>query len=109
MCWLLLKVLPSDGSEFIASAPPSASSSGLRGNRQSCAVMVGSEEAKGLDMEMVAMSYERVESSRVESSWTWLGCSGPEQRAHWCGGRESGRRRPKTGGMLDLYRLRFKE
>lgn len=56
--WLLLTVLASDCSNLMVSAPLSASLSqlGLRGKRQSWAVIVGSEEARGLDMDTAAMT-----------------------------------------------------
>lgn len=61
---LAAAALPPDCSAFIfSSAPLSAASSGLRGNRQSWSVVVGFKEAKGLDVDMAAMSNRRGESS----------------------------------------------
>lgn len=99
-------MLPSDCSNFMVSeAPLSASSSGLRGNRQSCAVMVGSEEAKGLDMDMVAIPYERVEASLSTWLFGWLE---PKQREHsvwWERKREQAA--AQNGGSVGLVPARL--
>lgn len=44
---------------------PGPLSAGLRGNRKSCSVEVGLIEVRGLDVDMAAMSYGRVESNRL--------------------------------------------
>lgn len=44
---------------------PGPLSAGLRGNRKSCSVEVGLMEVRGLDVDMAAMSYGRVESNRL--------------------------------------------
>lgn len=60
----------SDCSGLISPAPLSA---GLRGNRKSCSVEVGLIEVRGLDVDMAAMSYGRVESALIYASWEGTG------------------------------------
>lgn len=79
----------SDCSDLKSPGPLSA---GLRGNRKSCSVEVGLIEIRGLDVDMAAMSYGRVESAL--NCVSGGGCGGEE--------REAGRLRPEWGEFLGL-------
>lgn len=60
---LLLVLAEAERSDCSGLISPGPLSAGLRGNRKSCSVEVGLIEVRGLDVDMAAMSYGRVESA----------------------------------------------
>lgn len=60
---LLLVLAGAERSDCSGLMSPGPLSAGLRGNRKSCSVEVGLIEVRGLDVDMAAMSYGRVESA----------------------------------------------
>lgn len=89
---LLLVLAEAERSDCSGLMSPGPLSAGLRGNRKSCSVEVGLIEIRGLDVDMAAMSYGRVESALNCASW---GRRGGEER-------EAGRLRPEWGEFLGL-------
>lgn len=88
----LLVLAGAERSDCSGLKSPVPLSAGLRGNRKSCSVEVGLIEVRGLDVDMAAMSYGRVESALNGASW---GRRGGEER-------EAGRLRPEWGEFLGL-------
>lgn len=66
---LLLVLAGAERSDCSGLMSPGPLSAGLRGNRKSCSVEVGLIEIRGLDVDMAAMSYGRVESALNGVSW----------------------------------------